>query len=97
MCMYFDLHLALNQKKEKMEHSISKLLLTSALTLGLTNPATALDFTFSWGQQPGQFGVQGTVQGRIAGLTDNSTSVPTGVFVEAVFFGSPEGPSGIYV
>ena len=65
-----------------MKRIISKLLLTSALTLGLTNPATALDFTFSFSNTMG--GIEGTVTGRILGLTDNALSVPSGgVFVDS--------------
>ncbi len=65
-----------------MKHIISKLLLISVFTWGLTNRATALDFTFSFSNTGGG-GIDGTVTGRILGLTDNATSVPTAVFVDS--------------
>lgn len=58
----------------------------------LATPALALDFNFSFTNDPSYGNVPGTVAGRIQGLVDNMTSPATGVFIDsapaALGFGS---------
>ncbi|MBD2295105.1 hypothetical protein H6G06_16860 [Anabaena sphaerica FACHB-251] len=53
----------------------------AGVVVSSASPAQALDFNFSFTNDPGLGSVNGTVEGTIYGLIDNATSSATGIIV----------------
>jgi hypothetical protein len=75
-----------------MNNVILKILIVSAATVvALSSSAHAMNFDFSFSNDPAQGNVAGTVYGEIFGLTNNATSDATNVVIDSY----PAGITGL--